>query len=89
MSPVLLGGFLKAQLVKTPPATQETWVQSLMWEDLLEKGKALSLPVPCSPWGYKELTTEQLSLLLSLPLAPPEKPGNNGVGPYRYFYFAP
>ena len=29
-----------AQLVKNPPAMQETWVQSLGWEDSLEKGKA-------------------------------------------------
>jgi len=29
-----------AQLVKNPPAMQETWVQSLGWEDLLEKGMA-------------------------------------------------
>ena len=29
-----------AQLVKNPPAMQETWVQSLGWEDPLEKGKA-------------------------------------------------
>ena len=28
------------QLVKSPPAMQETWVQSLGWEDPLEKGKA-------------------------------------------------
>ena len=32
-----------AQLVKNPPAMQETWVQSLGWEDLLEKGK---VPTP-------------------------------------------
>ena len=49
---------------------QETWVQSLGWEDPLEKGKA---PTPVfwpgefhglySPWGHKESdTTEQLSL---------------------------
>ena len=31
---------LVAQLVKNPPAMRETWVQSLLWEDLLEKGKA-------------------------------------------------
>ena len=31
---------LVAQLVKNPPAMQETWVQSLGWEDLLEKTKA-------------------------------------------------
>ena len=30
---------LVAQLVKNPPAMQETWVRSLGWEDLLEKGK--------------------------------------------------
>ena len=29
-----------AQLVKNPPSMQETWVQSLGWEDPLEKGKA-------------------------------------------------
>ena len=26
-----------AQMVKNPPALQETWVQSLDWEDFLEK----------------------------------------------------
>ena len=31
---------LVAQLVKNPPAVQETWVRSLDWEDPLEKGKA-------------------------------------------------
>ena len=29
-----------AQLVKYPPAIQETWVRSLGWEDPLEKGMA-------------------------------------------------
>ena len=29
-----------AELVKNLPAMQETWVQSLGWEDPLEKGKA-------------------------------------------------
>ena len=33
---------LVAQLVKNPPAMRETWVWSLGWEDLLEKGKACS-----------------------------------------------
>ena len=32
--------FLVAQLVKNPCAMWETWVQSLGWEDPLEKGKA-------------------------------------------------
>ena len=31
---------LVAQLVKNLPAMLETWVQSLVWEDPLEKGKA-------------------------------------------------
>ena len=31
---------LVVQLVKNPPALRETWVQSLGWEDPLEKGKA-------------------------------------------------
>jgi len=65
-----------AQLVKNPPAMQETWVQSLGWEDLLEKGR---LPTPVfqpgefhglySPWGRKESDiTELLSLSLLLDL---------------------
>ena len=35
-----LGASLVAQLVKNPPAMWGTWVQSLGWEDPLEKGKA-------------------------------------------------
>ena len=31
---------LVAQLVKNLPAVPETWVRFLVWEDLLEKGKA-------------------------------------------------
>ena len=34
------GAFLVAQTVKNLPATQETQVQSLHWEDPLEKGMA-------------------------------------------------
>ena len=61
-----------SQLVKNPPAMWETWVQSLSWEDPLEKGKA---PHPAFwpgefhglyiPWGHKESDrTEQISLSL-------------------------
>ena len=32
-----------AQLVKNQPAVQEIWVQSLGWEDTLEKGKGYPL----------------------------------------------
>ena len=31
---------LVAQMVKNPPAMQETWVRSLAWEDPLEEGMA-------------------------------------------------
>ena len=37
---------LVAQMVKNPPAMQETWVQSLGWEDPLEKGMATHSSIP-------------------------------------------
>ena len=61
-----------AQLVKNPPAMQETWVRSLGWEDPLEKGKATPVFWPgdfhglYSPWGQKKLDmTERVSLSIS------------------------
>ena len=57
-----------ARLVKNPPAIQETWVQSLGWEDPLEEGNHSSILAWRIPWtvqstGRKESdTTEQLSL---------------------------
>ena len=62
---------LVAQLVKNPPATRETWVRSLGWEDPLEKGKAthsgvMAWRIPWTVWGRKELdTTERPSLRFS------------------------
>ena len=43
---------LVAQMVKNPPAVQETWVQSLGWEDPLEEGMAThsSLLAWKTPW---------------------------------------
>ena len=38
--PAHLTCLLVASLVKSPPAMPETWVQSLGWEDPLEKGTA-------------------------------------------------
>ena len=35
-----MGASLVSQQVKNLPAMQETWVQSMGWEDPLEKGKA-------------------------------------------------
>ena len=63
---------LVAQLVKNLPAIWETWVQSLGWEDSLEKGRATH-PVfwpgeshgLYNSWGCKESDmTEQPSLSL-------------------------
>ena len=54
---------LLAQLVKNLPAMWETWVQSLGWEDPLEKGKATHWPEEFhglySPWGHKESDTTE------------------------------
>ena len=45
---------------------QETWVQSLGWEDPLEKGTAThsgilawKIPGLYSPWGHKESDTNE------------------------------
>ena len=42
-------------MVKNPPAMQETWVQSLGWEDLLEEGMAThsSILACMIPWTEK------------------------------------
>ena len=47
---------LVAQLVKNPPAMQETWVWSLGWEDPLEKGKATHFSILAwrISWTHKE-----------------------------------
>ena len=59
---------LLAQLVRNPPAMQQTWVYSLDWEDPPEEGMAthssiLAWRIPwtgalvgCSPWGAKSRT---------------------------------
>ena len=59
-------------MVKNLPAMQETWVQSLGWEESLEKethSSTLALKIPWTeklgagyyPWGHKESgTTERL-----------------------------
>ena len=43
---------LVAQIVKNPPATWETWVGSLSWEDPLEEGVATHSSILAwgSPW---------------------------------------
>ena len=71
--------FLVAQLVKNPPAVWETWVQSLDWENPLEKGKATHSGILAwrIPWtiqfmdytvhGVTESQIEELSLSLLSP----------------------
>ena len=65
------GASLVAQMVKNPPAVQETQVQSLGWEDRLEKEMAthstcLENPMGkrnlagYSPWNCKESDTVSL-----------------------------
>ena len=47
-----------AQQVKNLPAMRETWVQSLGWEDPLEKRKATPIPgLGRSPWRRERLPT--------------------------------
>ena len=41
---------LVAQMVKNPPAMQETLVQFLGWEDSLEKGQATYSNILGLPW---------------------------------------
>ena len=61
-----------AQMVKNPPAMQVSQIQSLGWEDPLEKGMvthssilAWRIPWIEETWGHKESDrTEQLTLLL-------------------------
>ena len=55
---------LMAQLVKNPPAMWETWVQSLGWEDPLEKGMA----VHSSILAWKIPWTEEPDRLQSMGL---------------------
>ena len=71
-----VGFSLVTQMVKNPPAMQETQVQSLGWKDHLGEGNGNPLQYSClenahgqrslggyRPWGHKESdTTEQLSL---------------------------
>ena len=53
---------LVAQLVKNPPAMWETWVQSLGWEDPLEKGISThsSIMAWTIPWTTVKSTGSQI-----------------------------
>ena len=51
-----------AQLVKNLPAIHETWVQSLGWEDLLEKGKAIQSSILAwrIPWTVESMGLQRV-----------------------------
>ena len=68
-SSVIASGNPMAHMVKSLPAIQETWVQSLGWEDTLEKEIATHTSILAwknpngqrsvagySPWGCKSQT---------------------------------
>ena len=65
------GASLVAQMVKNPPAMQETWVWSLGWEDPLQEGMAThssiltwKIPMDTGTWQatVHEVTTSQTQL---------------------------
>ena len=75
---MLSRAFLVAQMVKHLPAMQESWVQSMGWEDPLEKEMALHSstlawkiprmeePGRLQPWSRKESDTTEWLLFTSL-----------------------
>ena len=61
---IIILGFspsLVAQLVKNPPAVQETGIRFLGWEDLLEKGK-YSFPSEYPVFWPREFTKNRTRL---------------------------
>ena len=53
---------LAAQLLKNPPAMQQTWVRSLGLEDRLKTGKAThsSIPVWRIPWAIQSMGSQSV-----------------------------
>ena len=53
---------LVARLVKNLPAMQETWVQSLGWEDPLENGKATHSSILAwrIPWTMQSIGSQRV-----------------------------
>ena len=83
---------LVAQLVKNRPAVWETWVRSLGWEDLLEKGKATQSSILA--WRIPKSQTRLSEFYFLAQRCGPEKqmfscptgvkPRGNGL----YFFFS-
>ena len=57
-----MGASLVAQTIKNPPTVQETWIQPLGWEDLLEKGMATHSSI----LAWRIPGTEELGRLQSM-----------------------
>ena len=62
---VVLWASVVAQMVKNPPAMQETWVWSLGWEDPLEEGMATHssilawrIPLTGEPGGPQSMASQ-------------------------------
>jgi len=51
---------LVAQLVKNPPAMQKTWVQSLVWEDPLQKGTHSSILAWRISWTIQSMGLQRI-----------------------------
>ena len=53
---------LVARLLKNPPAMRETWVQSLGWEDPMEKGKATHSSILAwrTPWTVQSMGLQRV-----------------------------
>ena len=51
-----------AQLVNNPSAMQETWVQSLGWEDTLEKGNTTHSSILAwrIPWTIQSMGSQRV-----------------------------
>ena len=58
----ILRASLVAQMVKDLPAMQETWVQSLAWEDPLEEGMATHSNILAwrIPWTVKSIGLQRI-----------------------------
>ena len=65
-----------AQLVKNPPAMQETWVRSLGWEDPLEQGKATHYSILAwrIPWAVQPMGSQSQTRQSDFHLIPRSQP---------------
>ena len=62
LSTLVVLGFPVARLVKNPPAMRETWIQSLGWEDPLEKGNATHSSILAwrIPWTIQSMGSQRV-----------------------------